>query len=360
MKILQLNIHAVRNLKEVYIDCQHAFNVFYGDNGSGKTSILEAIHILGLGKTFRHHAIEPVIHHHAENLAVFARGHSENDNVYQIGIEKNRQGKSQIRFNGQTLSSAAVLAENLPIQLIHPDSDELVTGSPKLRRQFLDWGTFHVEPQFFTIWKKLQKALKQRNAALKAGQSHSEVSLWDKDYITLCEAITQMRKAYLEKLQPIFDEIMGSLLATQKVTLTYQQGWPVNETLTDILAKNFQRDYFLGYTYYGPQRDDLLLSCDGYPAAETLSRGEQKLTIIALRLAQGRMLRIAQDKKCLYLLDDYGAELDAIHRKKVLEILKSLEAQVFLTTIDFENVKNEFDLINPAVFYVEHGEVKPL
>jgi DNA replication and repair protein RecF len=356
--IISADIKAVRNLLEISFEGHPGFNVFYGVNGSGKTSILEAIYLLSSGKSFRHHHTQAIIHNTQSALSVFGWILTENGLKRPAGIEKTKEGKTQIRLDGESISSTAPLAECLPLQIIHPESDILITGSPKWRRQFLDWGLFHVEPSFFNAWQRLQKVTKQRNAVLKQTQDKMQVSSWDAEYVQFSDIVSNYRKTYVFEFQTYFQEMMRFFLPHKKLVLSYLRGWPENVNLLDVLSKNFFRDIQLGYTFYGPQRDDLGVYYENSPASEVLSRGEQKLAVTALRLAQGRFLKEKTQKKCIYLLDDFAAELDTLHRRQVVETLSHLQSQIFLTTINYEEVKESLKDISLSLFHVEQGTVK--
>jgi DNA replication and repair protein RecF len=358
MGLIHTEITAVRNLSAVSFDAHPFFNLFCGLNGSGKTSILESIYLLSCGKSFRNHAVQTVINHHAPLLSIFSLIETAEQIKKPIGIEKSREGKTQIRIDGQNVSSAAALAEILPLQIIHPESDVLITGSPKYRRQFMDWGMFHVDPSFFPAWQRLQKVTKQRNAVLKQTQDKIQVCSWDQEYAQASELVSHFRKSYTEIFQSYFQVMIQYFLPNKAVILTYQRGWPENIDLIGLLSKNFYRDLQLGYTQYGSQRDDLLVLCGDNPASEVLSRGEQKLVVIALRLAQGKLLKEAQQKQCIYLLDDFAAELDGIHRRQVIETLADLKAQIFLTSIDYDEVSASLTGVDLSLFHVEQGEVR--
>lgn len=358
MGIIHTEITAVRNLRTVSFAAHPFFNLFCGLNGSGKTSILESIYLLSCGKSFRSHATHTMINHQSTQLSVFSQIETVENIKKPIGIEKSREGKTQIRIDGQTVSSAAALAECLPLQIIHPESDILITGSPRYRRQFLDWGVFHVEPSFFPAWQRLQKVTKQRNALLKQTQDRNQVCSWDQEYTQASEQISLFRKSYIQTFQPYFQEMIQYFLPVKPVLLNYQRGWPEETDLLEILSKNFYRDLQLGYTYHGAHRDDIDIKVENYPADEVLSRGEQKLVVVAMRLAQGKLLKQLQQKQCLYLLDDFSAELDSIHRRQVIETLANLEAQIFLTSIDYQEANPSLEGIDLALFHVEQGRLK--
>jgi DNA replication and repair protein RecF len=355
MGLSYIEIKAVRNLKAVSFHAHPSFNLFFGQNGSGKTSILEAIHLLGTGKSFRHHTIQPVIHYVFQALSVFSHLMTHETIKKSIGIEKDKAGKTRIQIDGES-AAIANLAELLPIQTIHPDSDILITGSPKFRRQFLDWGAFHVEHSFFSTWQRLQRLLKQRSAALKQTQDRLQVSSWDDEYVQVSQIISELRKEYLNELESYFQKIIQYFLPNFNFQLFYQRGWP-EEDLKVLLERCFYRDLQLGYTYYGPQRDDFSVLCESHFASEILSRGEQKLVVIALRLAQGQLLKEKTHKQCIYLLDDFSAELDSGHRRQVINILNKLQSQIFLTTIHYEEVKSSLDSVDLNLFHVEQGNI---
>lgn len=359
MGLLSLNIQGLRNLAAVEITPSKGFNIFFGKNGSGKTSILEAIYLLGLGKSFRHHQVQPIINYHQQQLGVYSFIEKDHNKV-PLGIEKNREGKTIIRLANETVGSAAVIAELLPLQLIHPESDELISGSPKIRRQFIDWGVFHVEQQFFPLWKRWQSILKQRNAALKAQLSSDQIMAWDQEYVSVSQQLEIFRENYINNLQPIFYSLFKNLSKFPELTLEYHRGWSKGKDLAKVLVNHLIRDKQLGYTYYGPQRTDITIKMGTRSASEVLSRGEQKLVAIALHLAQGILLKQLKGKQCIYLIDDLAAELDNIYRQKVAEMLIDLKSQVFITTIESMQLKELLNFANSSVFHVEEGAVKPV
>ena len=180
MPLKRLTVTAVRNLHPVTLHPSPRINIISGDNGSGKTSLLEAIHILGLARSFRSTRLQPVIQHGQDACTVFAEMILSNGTACAIGITRSKEADYQIRIDGQTVRSAAQLAETLPLQLINPDSFRLLEGAPKQRRQYLDWGVFHVEHQFLAVWQRKKKSLKQRNSLLRRGRiQRSMLTPWE-------------------------------------------------------------------------------------------------------------------------------------------------------------------------------------
>ena len=152
MSLRRIMVTAVRNLHPVTLSPSPRINILYGANGSGKTSVLEAVHLLGLARSFRSTRLNPVIQYEQPACTVFGEVELTSGGTSNLGVSRERQGEFTIRIDGQNAKSAAQLAELLPLQLINPDSFRLLEGAPKIRRQFLDWGVFHVEPRFLPAW----------------------------------------------------------------------------------------------------------------------------------------------------------------------------------------------------------------
>jgi len=358
MYLTRLKAQNFRNFHAFDLEPCGDFNLIYGANGSGKTSILEAIHFLSLGRSFRSHLVNRIIQYEAEALTVFGAICSPDEMHFNIGIEKDRTGKLRLKVGNEIAHSAAQLAKVLPLQLLNPDSYNLLNEGPKLRREFLDWGVFHVEPLFFSIWQRFQKSLTQRNAALQRNLPLSQIQAWDNELIPAAIELANLREKYFQQLVPLITEIFSQLILVDDMTVSYQQGWDKNEHLSTILSNAYFRDRTLGYTQYGPQRADVIFKINKIPAHDVLSRGEQKLLVCALKLAQGILLKQLTGKTCLYLLDDLAAELDSNHREQVIKVLSTLKAQVFITAVDVISIGNLLQELSHKTFHVEHNAVR--
>lgn len=357
MHLVQLSVQSFRNFTSLDLVANPHFNVIYGENGSGKTSLLEAIHFLGLGRSFRARHTRSLIQHHMPACAVFAW--LENGGFRMgVGAEKQRQGKLIIKNNGTLASSVAEIATLLPIQVLNQTSFNLLDGGLKYRRQYLDWGVFHVEPGFHPLWKRLQRALVQRNAALRQNVPNEQIKLWDKELQAVGVAIAQMRQQYIERLLPLILDFTAKLLGDRyELSLQYSPGWEVQEALEDVLARDLAKDRVLGYTQRGPHRADWhLLVEQRYSIQDVLSRGEQKMMVCALKLAQASLLQQLTDKRGLFLLDDLPAELDKQHCQHVLQALRALNSQVFMTCIDVKAMPG-LQEGDETLFHVEQGRL---
>jgi len=364
VSLSQLHIHQVRNLRHVALSDLQRVNVFYGENGSGKTSILESIHLLGMARSFRGSSVKTLITHGEADCTVHgvtSRGPSS-DSERPLGVKRGRSGEAQIRVNGDTVRTVAELAANLPLQVITADSFGLLTGAPGGRRRFVDWGVFHVEHRFFQQWQRFQRSLKQRNMLLRRGNiSDIELETWSRDLAQLGEAVNAYRVAYFEQLAPLFYETLAQLAPSLGgLELRFRPGWDSKLSYAEALQLGKVSDLEQGYTHTGPQRADIRVTSEGHLASETLSRGQQKLVVCALKLAQGLLLRRLEKGECTYLIDDLPSELDENHSRLVCDLLASMDAQVFLTCVEAGEIQSVWpEKHELAMFHVEHGSVTP-
>jgi DNA replication and repair protein RecF len=354
--INSLSITNFRNLTSVNIKPSSSFNVFYGDNGAGKTSFLEAIYFLGLGKSFRSSNINRIIQHDADSFSIFAIIENDQQQI-PLGMQRSRNGSRHIKFDGESIQSLAPIAKQIPLLLISTMSYRFFHDGPKIRRQFLDWGLFHVEPSFYSLWQRLQRILKQRNMGLKSHLPSRDIAAWNLEFVEAAEAIDQLRVKLTTKLEPILLKQLNILMPELDFSLRYQRGWSKEESLLQLLENNFHRDNQLGYTYYGPQRADLQLLCQKVPAQDVLSQGQQKLSAYALQLSQGMLLKQETGNTPIYFIDDLPSELDNNKRVCVTKTLQSLGAQVFITGIELEDLRPLLNLNTIQLFHVEHGTV---
>lgn len=361
MPINELSVTGLRNLEPVTLHFSPRINILYGDNGSGKSSLLEAIYCLSLARSFRSTKIQTLIQHSATETLVFAKLAADAArSANKIGIRRSRQGEFEIRINEESIKTIAQLARALPLQLLNSDSFLLLEGAPKFRRQFLDWGVFHVEHSFHSQWGRMQASLKQRNSWLRhAIMDKQLLASWDKEFCTASESIDQARQQYIAQLKPIFEQTLDSLIKLPELTISYYRGWDRDNNLQSVLDSSLERDRVLGYTQAGPQRADIRIKVDGHNAIEVLSRGQQKLVVCALKLAQGYLLAQQMQQQCIYLIDDLPAELDQEHRKALSRLLEELNCQAFITGTDKETLLEGWQMDTPvAMFHVEHGRIK--
>ena len=356
MHITRLNIERVRNLKAVALQELQPFNVFYGPNGSGKTSILEAIHLLATGRSFRTHIPKNYIQNETANAIVFAQSATE-----KIGMQKLLSGEQLIKVNGDHIATQGQLAKLLPLQHIDPQSTDIIDHGAKPRRQLIDWLMSHVEPEFYHAWQYYSRALKQRNSLLKSRRNISlnELEPWNKMLGEYGEMLHSQRSGIFEQWKVYFEQDLKHLLPDVELQLEYSPGFHTELGLLNDLTVHHQKDVDRRYTEYGPHRADLRLKTTLGDADVVLSRGQKKLLIMALKLSQIAMLH-ACNKETVVLLDDLTAELDLTAQRRLIERLSQLGSQVFITTLEHESVKKH--LHDLSIFYqlfnVENGQVQ--
>ena len=354
--LTHISVQQLRNLSDVSLDLSSKVNILYGQNGSGKSSFLEAVHYLGHGRSFRTRLIGRVIQHEQPQFTLHGKVQL-GDNLIPIGLQKQRNGKTIIRAAGGDAASIITLAEMLPMQILFPDGHRLITGSPKHRRHFMDWGVFHVEHQFYSHWQRAERAIKQRNSVLKNSNPQQFIGIWNNELCSAAAFLDEARVRYIEQLTPVFHATLDILFPGHDIKLDYFRGWPHDVQLADALASHLHRDQQLGYTTIGPQRADIKITVDGIPAQDELSQGQQKIVVYALRLAQGKLLTEQTGKHCIYLIDDLPAELDSDKREALTTLLTDSQSQVFITGIEPEQLSSFAALRDTKMFHVEHGVI---
>ncbi|CCN73787.1 DNA replication/repair protein RecF [Vibrio nigripulchritudo] len=357
MPLTRLIVQQFRNIEACDVELSPGFNFLVGPNGSGKTSVLEAIYLLGHGRSFKSSLTGRVIQNECDELFVHGRFLNPDQFELPIGINKQRDGSTEVKIGGESGQKLAHLAQVLPLQLIHPEGFELLTDGPKFRRAFIDWGVFHTEPHFYDAWGRFKRLNKQRNALLKTATHYRELSYWDQQMATLAENISQWRKEYVENMAKVAEEICRTFLPEFDIQLKYYRGWDKDTPYQDILENNFERDQSLGYTFSGPNKADLRIKVNGTPVEDVLSRGQLKLMVCALRVAQGQHLTEMTGKQCIYLIDDFASELDSQRRQRLADCLKATGAQVFVSSITESQIVDMLDE-NGKMFQVEHGTIE--
>lgn len=360
--LTRLDIHGVRNVRRARLEGLTQSNILYGPNGSGKTSVLESIHLLSTARSFRSPAARSVISHGADSLTVYGEiAHEDGSPGLPLGIQRDRSGAADIRVSGTPVRSAAFLAAELPVLVLNSDSFDLLTGAPRDRRRFLDWGVFHVEQGFFATWQRFQRCIKQRNALLRRGKMEDvELVSWSSEVAVAGEILTASREKYFARLQRRFAQVIAAVLPdSAPVTLQFRRGWDRDRTYQEVLRSGLVVDRAQGYTHSGPQRADIRILSGDVSAAETLSRGQQKLVVSALKLAQGHLYAEGEVAgQCVFLLDDLPSELDEWHLRLVCEEITRMGAQVFISCIDLPSLQAVWQAAGPlSVFHVEHGVI---
>jgi len=342
----------LRCIEKVELRELKSLNVFEGRNGAGKTSILEGMHLLGRGRSFRTARISELQRKGSEFLRVVG-GVGEAEVARVVGLE-HRGRVTDLRIAGVKAERASALASVLPQLVIRPESQELVSGGSEGRRKILDWVLFHVEHEYGGQHSRYRRVLQQRNAVLRSGGNDRSLRIWDQEFLATANALHAARIQFFEAraaiLQARIEELVGF-----PIELSYSQGWPEPSSLEQALVDNLVRDRALGFTGNGPHRADLLFKVKEARARAVLSRGESKLTILGLLLSLAdtvKRLGIAP----VLLIDDLASELDQFARERFFSAVAMIGCQAFVSTVDLHLIPEPWRG-ESAVFHVEQGVV---
>lgn len=354
--ITEISLSQFRNIQKSVFYPALGINLLIGENGSGKTSILESIYLLAMGRSFRTRNLKHVIQTDEKQTQIFARIHPG----IPVGMQVSSTLGIQIRLNNAPLKKLSDLATHLPLQYIPANCHQFFDLGPGFRRKVIDWGLFHVEQEFMFHWRTYKKILSQRNAALRNSKPINEIKLWDSSLIEHGLKIANYRKNYLTILLEEFIKWFHMLCAdfnNAEYEVRYSAGWPKDSQFAEVLHSTISRDIALGYTRSGPHAADWSIKINGQDPAEMCSRGQQKMFFLAISLAQISLLQKKTQQKSVLLIDDISSELDAEHQQLAMKSIKRLDIQSFITTTNPElnssiNI-NEKDIM----FHVKRGEI---
>jgi DNA replication and repair protein RecF len=356
--ISSLSVKDIRVIEQAEIQPVRGLNFVVGANGAGKTSVLEAIYLAGRGRSFRHPDAGPLIRKAAPFARVVVQLHDEKgERVGILGMERSRKDM-RCRFEGRDLRKRSELADTLPIQFVSSQPQLLLSMGPEIRRRFLDLALFHVEHRYLPVFSQVQKALRQRNAALKLGVS-GQVRVWDGALVEAGNELTSMRQELTQKLHDRASCLLQAWGQEFELACRYRQGWRKELGLADALSGRLVEDMERGFTSVGPQRADIEFVTDNGLAEKRLSRGQQKMMVLALNMAVNDLVAEASsgERRPVLLVDDLAAELDNKNVIHVLSAVKSRCLQAFVAMID-DPPANALADSEAKVFHVEHGEIK--
>lgn len=352
MQISSLEITNLRVIEHLQISPGDRLNFIVGPNGAGKTSILEAIYLAGRGRTFRHTDAGPMIRQGSESATVFVELRDPlSGRTSKLGLRREKR-RFSCRLDGQDVNRRSSLAEALPVQWIGSQPQSLLQMGPEVRRRFIDMGLFHVEHRYLAALTDFQRALRQRNAATREG-SPPAVSVWDRTFAQTGETLTGYRESFIADLMTKVVALLARWQVGFVVGYRFRPGWSPDKPLQVQLAGKLDLDLRMGYSTIGPQRAEWELLADGVNAERKLSRGQQKVLVLALHLALWDMISERQSRTPVLLIDDLAAELDARNRAQMIFELEERPVQGFLTMIDPHVLRADRTL--PAVFHVKHG-----
>jgi DNA replication and repair protein RecF len=358
MHLTRLEIGGLRCFERADFAPGPGLNLITGGNGSGKTSLLEALHLMAYGRSFRGRVRDGLVRAGSSAVEVFVEWQeTATGRLRRAGLRHGGQSWEG-RLDGMPLAQLGDLCAALSVVTFEPGSHALVMGSAEPRRRFLDWGLFHVEPDFLPLWRRYARALKQRNSLLKARTRDRQLDAWEHELASAGTPLTQHRERYLEQLQPYLQAASAELLpAAGSSALQFLPGWRRDElSLADALLLARDRDLVAGFTSVGPHRADWRIEHAAIPGREALSRGQAKLTALSALLAQAEHQAGLRGEWPIVALDDLASELDRSHQALVLRRLRDYGAQVLITGTE-PPAGLDGMATAPFVFHVEQGRV---
>ncbi|HEY0973045.1 MAG TPA: DNA replication/repair protein RecF [Solimonas sp.] len=357
MRLVQLKADNFRSFQTLSLPITGRLNFFYGANAAGKTTLLESLYCLSRGKSFRGSSPQELAGAAGRHWSLFARFERQDQAPDQVGLGWTTEG-SEIRLNGQAATTLD-LVQRFPVQILEPGMHRMLQDGPTYRRGFLDWGVFHVEHGFMESWRRYRRALRQRNQALRRQAPDRELSVWEPELSETGQQLHAYREQHLSAIGPAVAAKIVALLGSEGAwSFDLHPGWSGEDGLAAALARHRDRDRRMGMTLDGPHRAELRIRAGDHAIRNRISRGQQKLLIAALLLAQCDLIHARTGAAPLLLVDDFSAELAAAFQRSLYGQLQAYPGQILIT--GFEPTGLFDDLEAGAMFHVEHGQIRPI
>ena len=341
MPLQRLHLKNFRLFQDKTFKFSDGINLILGENGSGKTTVLESLNILLTGNSFKAKDTNECIRFDKEFYKVSAKGIIKGKD-FSFVVENNHNKRL---FSKRMLGELSVKkGESYFLQVVLAKNLKMIDGEPEIRREFFNDLMFHVKPEVKKLHNAYQKALKQRNRSLKKRLSSPEVSLWSTKLSALGLELSLEQYNFFKIFKEHTLESMGQNVSNgsfnylNKLSLTFSKGWERSKKLEESLFESLERDMALGYTSKGPHRMDYTFTVENKKASSNLSRGQLKILILLVFLSSMKLLKDLIDTEILLMIDDLGSELDLSNLTAiVMKILKS-ENQIILTGIEGEQM----------------------
>ena len=367
MKLKELKLVNFRNYKEAILEFTSGINIFIGDNGSGKTNILEAIYVLSLTKSSRYGTDLDLIKHDETNLSIEGLvTHDDYEKKYKIAIDKFTK---RVCTNGNLIKKISDYVGEFAVTSFLPNDIEIIKGSPSVRRNLLNIQIGVLYNNYLHYVNEYNTLLRMRNDYLKRlninGLSDTKyLDVINSKMIDISVKIYYYRFFYLSEINNILPSIYKKLTGITNIKIEYQNSLGFNEydenKIREIMhskyKKNLNKEMIQGMTLFGLHRDDLIFLVNDMDAKVYASQGQQRLIVIAYKIAELMVYKKIKHEYPVLLLDDVFSEIDIKRRNNIIKFLKS-EIQVIITTTDLEEIQP--DLVkNAKIFKIKNGEIK--
>ncbi|MEC8461148.1 MAG: DNA replication and repair protein RecF [Pseudomonadota bacterium] len=347
MVLKRVTINNFRSFGDLDISFDPKFHTIIGKNGSGKTSILEAIHAISYGKSFRTHLNKHLIKNGSQGFLTAAEIANPDQTRSVVKYHYNPHSKTELILNENRQQNWHEIAHQLPCIFLDTNTHRLMASQTKWRRDFINFCAYYCFKDHSSIYGKYQKILAQRNTLLKQTHSLSELTTWTEPLAFYGEQLTKICQDTTERINHYIKQTSSeAAIDSQSFVITYQNGYGKHENLNKALHQNLDHDRSLGYTYYGPHRSDFYLTQSRDESKkilyEHLSQGQLKRLAYCLKLAQLQTISQDLSSRPLLLLDDLGAELDQQGQQTILAQLETLNVQVILTALSPPHKSDDF------------------
>lgn len=361
MRIDSLNILNYKNIHEANLLFSPRINCFIGDNGMGKTNVLDALYFLSFCKSYSNSIDSQNINHEAEFFMLHGK-YTVNNSHEDIYCGMKRKQKKQFKRNKKEYERLSDHIGLLPLVFVSPDDNVLISEGSDERRKFVDGVISQFNNTYLQQLLLYNNALKQRNALLKADVK-PDVSLfeiWEEQMYSLGNYIYEQRKRFLGEFIPIFSEIYHQISGGhEEIDLVYQSQFD-KEDIPEKMHKTRERDLILGYSTVGIHKDELEMHLDGYPIKRVGSQGQNKTYLVALKLAQHFFLQRAHKFPPILLLDDIFDKLDSKRVENIIRLVSGENfGQIFITDTNREHLDSIISKISNQmqIFNVNNGTI---
>lgn len=368
MLVKSLNLKNYRNFEEIHINFDDVLNIFIGDNGQGKTNLLESVYLCSIGRTFRLNSESDLIRFGDTKSEIsLSMVRDGVDKKIDMVLEKNKS--KQVRINGVKLEKTSEMIGFLSNVIFTPDDMKIIKGSPAERRKFVNIDISQIKPKYKYLLKNYNKIVMQRNNLLKnycTNQSNKDIiSIWNEYMVNTGTEIICYRAMYIDTMkkyaQDIYADICGhreSLSVAYRNDVYGSDGMSksdIRESFTEKLKKGIDREIKLGVSLYGPHKDDIIIKINGKEFKYFGSQGQQRSAVLALKLAEIEIIKEETGEYPVLLLDDVLSELDSKRKGYLIEYIKNI--QTIITTTDDNDMRDLLKSGKNIIYHINEGKI---
>lgn len=371
MKLEKLSLLGFRNHSSTDIHCSPTVNLFVGNNGQGKTNLLEAIGYLSLGKSFFSSPDNNLVRRGDEGFVIHGSFKSDRGMEYRVGIRYTEESrKKELRINNKEEERLSALIGKFPVVILCPEQHSITNGGPSERRRFMDLVLSQSHPSYFEMLMEYRRVLRQRNTILNESRGkglrvRDVLAPWDEPFLDCAVSITAFRKNLIDELDAYMRDNYSKIVDADEIpSLQYDAAVPVDDEsgndrqrAYDVFRNSFENEIRYGTTVFGPHRDELILSINDMEVRKYASQGQQKSFLVALKISESQYLLEKRNEQPLILLDDLFGELDHDRSRRVLELTTGM-GQTFVTSADNSIGETYYTSLNGhSLFTVHRGGV---